>query len=334
VLRRLLPLLALAALAVPSAAQASAGSVFPDVRFGNGFALRMATSDFWGRTDGYPVPSGYKVHVLTSDGSGETPLAADQENQDLADFLDTALHGPEIQTVKIYRVSPIEITQDCGSADALSCYSPMEGVIITSADPVIGGFSAHAALLHEYGHHIANSRRNTPSRAIDTGPKHWASYENVCAEAKRGNVFPGAEDSAHYELNPGEGWAESYRVLNEQRLGLPQEGLVVDNRFYPTARALQLIQQDVLDPWKQPPASTLSGRLAAGRTHTYRVATPLDGNFAVRGPSGLKLAVLGPSKKLKAGNRSVNTQVCGQRTLRIRVTANRTESYKLKVTKP
>src|SRR5207247_2583469 len=177
-------------------------------------------------------------------------------------------------------------------------------------EPATSDFTAQAALLHEYGHHIANSRTNTPFKpTVDYGPKRWATYENVCSLTKRGKLHPGAESFPEYRLNPGEGWAEAYRVVNEGLLGLTQEDIVVNSRFYPNARATQLLRQDVLSPWKQGPSSTLTGRLAAGHSRSYRIATPLDGNFNVRAPAGLGLTVLGPTK-LRSGSGSVSTRIC------------------------
>jgi hypothetical protein len=323
---RLFPLLVLGALLVPATAQAAGDPRFPEIPFARAVFLQEIPS--WGGE--YTVADNYKVKVWTS---AVYPVD-DQQNQDLADFLDSALHGPEIQTVTIYRLSPSEITQYCGSADALACYAPDMKVLLTPVEPAASHFSAQGAVLHEYGHHIANSRSNPPFRStVDFGPKRWASYENVCAGWKRGTLHPGAESFPNYRLNPGEGWAEAYRLVNEARLGLNQEEIVVNSRFQPDARAASLVAQDVVNPWKQGPSSTLTGRLLSGRSRTYRVATPLDGTFTVRAPAGLALQLLGPTK-LKSGSRSVSTTVCGQRTLKVRVTAKRTQSYKLTVTKP
>ena len=33
---------------------------------------------------------------------------------------------------------------------------------------------------HEYGHHIANNRRNDLAPALEWGTKRWASHEHVC----------------------------------------------------------------------------------------------------------------------------------------------------------
>jgi hypothetical protein len=325
---RLLPLLVLGALLVPATAQASSGDrVFPDISAARA-ALLSPFLPSWGGE--YTVADDYKVSVWTSD---DYPVD-DQQNQALANFLDQALHGPEIQTVTIYRVSPSQITEICGSADALACYAPSRKLLFTPVEPATSDFTPQAALLHEYGHHIANSRTNTPFKpTVDYGPKRWATYENVCSLTKRHKLFPGAETFPDYQLNPGEGWAESYRVVNEGLLGMTQEDIVVDSRFYPNARATQLVRQDVLRPWKQGPSSTLTGRLAAGRSRTYRIATPLDGTFNVRAPAGLALTVLGPAKP-KSGWGSVSTTICGQRSLKVRVTATRAQSYRLTITKP
>jgi hypothetical protein len=320
---RLLPLLVLGAMLVPATAQASSGDPrFPDISLAQ--SLRVSALATWGGE--YTVADGYQVRVLTSD----VYPVDDAANQRVADFLDSALHGPEIQTVTIYRVSPSEITQECGSADALACYAPDMKSIVTPVEPATADFTPQAALLHEYGHHVANSRRNPPFVSVNYGPKRWASYENVCALTRSGRLHPGAESFPEYTLNPGEGWAEAYRVVNEARLGLPQEDIVVSSRFQPNARAASLVTQDVVNPWKQGPSSTLTGRLAAGRSRTYRVSTPLDGNLSVRGSGDIRLSVLG----LRSGSRSVKTEICGQRSVKIRVTAKRALRYRLTVTKP
>ena len=51
-------------------------------------------------------------------------------------------------------------------------------------------------------------------------------------------------------LNPGEAFAETYRVLNEQKLGLPQESwTIVSTALAPDPTALSLLEQDVTTPW-------------------------------------------------------------------------------------
>jgi hypothetical protein len=58
--------------------------------------------------------------------------------------------------------------------------------------------------------------------ALHWGPKRWASSMHVCAKTRANELVPGAEDPIEYRVNPGEGWAETYRVLNELRLGVAE----------------------------------------------------------------------------------------------------------------
>jgi len=334
-----LALVVFAVLALPATAQASSATPYFFHDAGASFGLRLAAPPpgFWGgeydvsnECPAMPTVCG-QVTIYTSAAYPED----EQANQDVANFLDGALHGPELGTVTILRVTSDQIGQLCGSSDALACYDPQTGTIATPADDS-GAVTAKSALLHEFGHHVANARRNPPWTAIDWGPKRWATYENVCAQTRAQKMFPGAEQNINrYRLNPGEGWAEAYRVLNEQRLNLPPfDWQAVSRIFYPDATALKLVQEDVVDPWLKRTTSSISGRLAAKRSRTYRVSTPLDGVITVTGPAGLRLAVLGPSSTLNAGARTVNAEICGRRTLRVRVTAKRAERYALRVTEP
>src|SRR5207247_2773913 len=98
-----------------------------------------------------------------------------------------------------------------------------------------------------------------------------------------GELFPGAEEDARYRLNPGEGFAESYRVLNQRRLGVVESPWqVVAQTLYPDATALSLIEQDVLNPWTGPAQSSVTAGLTKrAKTRTLSVSTPLDGTFRV-----------------------------------------------------
>ena len=93
-------------------------------------------------------------------------------------------------------------------------------------DRRLGEGRAHARVRPPRRRSRGRTRR---SQSVDYGTKRWASYENVCArKIAAGVLFPGAEDVAPYMLNPGEAFAETYRVLNEQKLGLPAG--VMDDR--------------------------------------------------------------------------------------------------------
>jgi hypothetical protein len=255
-------------------------------------------------------------------------------NQRWADFLASLVHGPELASVTVYLAPQLEISRMCGG-DAIACYQAAGALItIPGQDPAVD-LSAEAVLTHEYGHHVAANRINPPWRALDWGTKRWASYEEVCSLTKAGSLYPGAEDAVQYTLNPGEGFAESYRVLNERRAGLVEPPWdIVDESLIPNDTALALLERDVVDPWTQPATASFSGtfpRTGAPR-RIFGISTPFDGALAVtlRAPvrARLSLAVISPSgaqlaravTSASVRTRTVGTTVCGQRSLRVRVT--------------
>ncbi len=151
----------------------------------------------------------------------------------------------------------------CG-AGALGCYY---NNVIVALGQDIRGVTAQSIVTHEYGHHIADHRLNDPWNAVEWGTKRWASYENVCSRAESGELVPG-DEGRFYQLNPGELFAEDYRVLNERRAGLPESAWqVVDQRLYPDQQALDLLAQDVTSPWtaSTPGCLHLESRSASDR---------------------------------------------------------------------
>ena len=100
---------------------------------------------------------------------------------------------------------------------------------------------------HEYGHAIAFARVNPydpTGTAVTWGPVYWASYEGVCPRTADGQAFPG-DEGAHYAQNPGEAWADTYRMLNGGQPSLWQ----FDNEFYPNATDYKLARDDITNPW-------------------------------------------------------------------------------------
>jgi hypothetical protein len=272
--------------------------------------------------------TGEVVHVLVSDSlPAETP-------EKWAEFLVKLVHGRELSRLTTTIATLDEVTDICGSR-ALGCYGRNE--IIAMGEPTIDGTTAEEVVRHEYGHHVAAHRLNTPWPAVDWGPKGWASAASVCRKVARKEAFPG-DQGGNYAQNPGEAWAEVYRVLTERKAGITTSSWeIVDDRFYPSTAALVAAEQDVLRPW------------AKNRTATYRrtfgkqarkpwwitVQTPLDGE--------LKLSALLPAQGefevalVAANRRSVleraqwvgqrlkrtATSVCGQRSLFVRLTPKR-----------
>jgi hypothetical protein len=248
-----------------------------------------------------------------------------------ADFLVHLDHGPEISDVTVRLATLDEVQTLCG-ARALGCYG--DGTLISVGQTLIDGTTSDEVVRHEYGHHIAANRVNPPWLALDWGPKYWASAAGICARVQKGSAFPG-DEGAHYDQNPGEAWAETYRVLEEQKAGiLTGDWQIVSRNFFPNTVALAAAERDVLQPW------------AAGKATTYRMQftkkgkkvwlihlpTPLDGTLSVKvtlpKTGQYDVAVLGGNRRtvlrraLEAGSRTrrLSVNVCGQRSLFARVT--------------
>ena len=200
-------------------------------------------------------------------------------------------------------------------------------------------------LTHEYGHHVADSRLNPPFVSVDYGTKRWASYENVCARSSSGQLFPGAEDQQHYLLNPGEAFAESYRLLNEQKLGLFVEPWnIVSTQLYPDATALSLLEQDVTQPWAPSAATKLHVTLTKSlKTKAFVITTPYDGTLSLSpsqsGAARVSLAVADSTGAQLAmrtiashSATPISTTICGQRTYTARVKLSGTVTKKTKTT--
>ena len=265
----------------------------------------LSPDDFWGGT--YTASTGERVTIFISRSYPVDNSFAQQ----WANYMASLLHGNELSSVNLYLATPDEVSQICGGTDVLGCYGQDDLIGPAEDQP---GITAKSVIAHEYGHHIAAHRGNNPWPAIDYGTKRWASYINVCSRARGRQLFPGAETSIEYRFNPGEAFAEAYRLLNEERLGLPITAWgVVDPSLQPDAHALALLAQDVTDPWigNHVVSYSSSFRRGGSKVRTFTASTPLDG-------------ILRTSISVARGERvnvSVHTlSVCGQRTVKIRVT--------------
>ena len=158
-------------------------------------------------------------------------------------------------------------------------------------------------IAHVYGHHVAAHRSNVPWPALAWGTKRWASYEQVCRRARAHELFPGAEGGLVYLFNPGEVFAETFRLLNERKAGIPETPWrVVDNSLVPNDRDLALVEQDVTQPWSaNRTLRFLGGFTARGSSvRSFKVATPLDGTFtaSVQSAVAVRLDVLNGKKRV------------------------------------
>jgi hypothetical protein len=297
-------------------------------------ALALPASAFaWGGS--YPTGDAYGslVQIQVSDA-----YPVDQTMpQDWATYLGTLVHGPELGRLTLDLVPLSSVQAICGD-QALACYDPGRQEIYASPEDQLDEPPAKEIVTHEYGHHLANSQNDAPWQALDYGTKRWSSYENICSKAADGTASPGDEGS-HYFQNSGEAFAESYRVLNLTKQGDTNIGWdIVDQSFYPDATALSLLQEDITSPWTGPTTTKLRGAFGSGVVRTFKVQTQLDGSFTAHltSPTKAKMQLSlynGSTLVLRAP--SIRYQICGQRTLTLKVQRiSGRGAFTVNVTKP
>jgi hypothetical protein len=288
-------------------------------------APRQSTATSWlGGT--YPAPDGEHVTVYISPSYPEAENAA----HDWAAFFAGLPHGKELSLVTVYIAPLSEVADLCQSNEALGCYGGQTLVVV--GEPTDGIFP-RAIATHEYGHHIAANRSNAPWPALDWGTRRWATTVGICARVAEGTAFPG-DEGINYSLNPGEAFAESYRVLVETGgTAVGYDWPIVDPSFRPTPAFLAAIREDVLHPWVGPTTKTIRGRFLRQRsTWSTQVATLLDGDLRLRvtvpggGADDVTLlssdgrTVLATGSWASSGGKSAEYRVCGARSVRVRVT--------------
>ena len=289
-------------------------------------AGRLAQAGLTYRGGPITTSTGETVDVRVSD---TLPLETSTP-EGWAEFLAKLTHGPELAQLTTFIVAPDEVQEICGSR-AAGCYG---GNRMVAPGELLDDISPEEVVRHEYGHHIALHRLNAPWAAIDWGPKRWASAANVCAKVLRREAFPGDEGS-NYARNPGEAWAEAYRLMDERKVGVTTATWpIVAPSFYPNEAMLQAAEQDVVSPWTAPRTQT-SLRAFGKRTPKVwwiPLAAQLDGQ--------LKLSATLPSAGthevalVRADRRTVikraqwvgqrvkrlDGSICGQRSVFVRVT--------------
>src|SRR5689334_17656133 len=202
-LRTLLASALFAALVLPAVADAAkpkaerlidaapVGSQFKDRVVTSG--ARIAQASVSGDWRDYPIKDGSTVSVAISDSYANTLDASVAKSY--VDFLDSLDHGPELSSLKIFIAPPTEVLTECGGQQGtLACYDSRTKVMTVpgeQTEPGPDGVTTSYVVAHEYGHHIAASRSNSPFRSFRFGPKYWASYERVCDRAFNGLLAPG-----------------------------------------------------------------------------------------------------------------------------------------------
>jgi hypothetical protein len=268
----------------------------------------------------------------TVDVEVSTALPAETSTpESWAEFLTGLAHGPEIALLTAYIVTLDEVAEICGS-NALGCYGHDE--LVAPGELALTDTTADEVVRHEYGHHIALHRLNTPWDAIDWGPKRWASAADVCGRVARRDAFPG-DQGVNYTHNPGEAWAETYRLMDERDSGITTATWpIISESFYPNDAALQAAEQDVAQPWVKPRTTAFTRVFGKKKARVWWIplSTPLDGDLRVTAtvPRGAtpEVALVGGDRKAVlrradwVGQRAkrLAASVCGQRSLFVRVT--------------
>jgi hypothetical protein len=289
-------------------------------------ATRLARAAETFRGGPITTSRGETVDVLVSESL--PPEVATPEGW--AEFLSGLTHGAELVKLTTYIVSFEEVREICGSR-AIGCYGANR---LVAPGEVAADISPEEVVRHEYGHHIAYNRLNAPWIAVDWGPKRWASAANVCAKVSRREAYPGDEGS-NYARNPGEAWAETYRLMDERKAGITTATWpIIAPSFYPDEAALLAAEQDVLQPWTAQRTSVV-GRVFGKKTAKVwwiPLTITLDGNMRVSATvptgGGYDIALVGSDRRTLirraqwVGQRvkRLDTSICGQRSLFVRVT--------------
>ncbi len=294
----------------------------------------------------YPIDdgSGDSVAVAVTAACQASCDAADP--QQIADFLGTLAHGPEMELLTVQLDTPSQIGFDCGYG-AQACYYGGENKIFLNGDgsSAPDGASREFVLAHEYGHHIARHRESPPPFpvALDWGTARWSSYENVCRRSRAGALFPGNE-GLHYFRDPGEAFAESYAHMRFPESDVPWRWV---RSLEPDAGAFEAIREDVFHPWRGRTSIRLRGRVPPrrGGSALRTLPTPLDGMVSLR-PAGrprYSLSLLTSTGRLLRSSRhglsfrhQLNYTVCGQSKLRLALRAARRRggAFRLQVQRP
>lgn len=297
----------------------------------------------------YSIDDGTEATITVSVTPACAELCEVNDPQQVADFIGTLIHGPEVDLLTVQLDSEFQLGFDCGFG-AEACYFSGENKI------VIGGYEEPDGndgatfdfiLAHEYGHHVAQHREMSPpfGSAIDWGPEHWASVEGVCRGQRSGRLYPG-DEGTHYFEDPGEAFAEAFAHNRFPNLPVAWH---YSPALKPNEAAFKAIREDTLKPWQGRTSLTLSGHVPARGegAAVESLRTPLDGLVSLRPSSlsrhGYELALRSRAGRLLRSSRNgldpnhqLDYTVCGQHRLRLVITSKRHHGgpFRLQIQRP
>jgi hypothetical protein len=224
------------------------------------------------------APDGTPLTVTISNAYGVTPTSQ-AAAQNAVNFLYSRVHGTELGLLKVFVGPPSEISTICGDGDpaVLACYDPSENrMYVPGEEPNKGPFPLGYIITHEYGHHIANHRRNALGPAFILGPEYWATSQFICAGAtQRDPVFFPNDEGQHYLQNPAEGWADTYAHLPEN--GFESALFQFSDLFHRDQAAFDAIRKDIFQPWQGSVSRTVTGSLGSKSQQRFGLVVSLDG---------------------------------------------------------
>src|SRR5207247_2243992 len=121
------------------------------------------------------TPDGTSLTVTISNFYGLTPTSQ-AAAQNAVNFLSSRVHGTELGLLKVFVGPPTEISGICGDGDpaVLACYDSTENrMYVPGEEPQNSPVPVEYIITHEYGHHIANHRKNAIGSAFAVGPEYW-----------------------------------------------------------------------------------------------------------------------------------------------------------------
>jgi hypothetical protein len=282
------------------------------------------------------TPDGLAVIVKTS----PRYIPDVKYDERLVAFLDSLLHGAELNGLRVYVAPPKEMVSVCGGQSA-ACYDGRGNTMYIVGEASFAGIPISYVVAHEYGHRIEDYRNNSPfyGGAFFWGTKRWASVTQVCEGFDRGLYFPG-DEGRHYFENPGEAFAESYAW---SQVGRPLGGWRWIGSLRPTEEAFAAIRADVVRPWR-PVRSRKQGTLTGERPQrVFHLRPKYDGFIQIRSSGGgdldLEISdreghVLRSARRGTSRERVLGT-LCGDRRFRLVVRASRFPArYKLEIETP